>query len=247
VLKAEFILRVILVSARLVGQGSLLLFLVFLYWGSLHLVQLNLAPAQVIAWDGLLSIIFFVQHSGMVRTTFRDRIYDIIPPLYHGALYTFVSSLVLALVIVLWQELPAPIYELQGLALLLVRGFFFMTIAGCFWAMYSLRAFDTFGLEPIKGALSGKRIQPPKFVVRGPYRWVRHPLYLLMILMIWSCPKLTCDRLFFNVLWTVWIWVGIVLEEGDLVATFGEKYQDYKKQVPMLIPWKGSSYSNRLL
>ncbi len=57
--------------------------------------------------------------------------------------------------------------------------------------------------------------------------------------MLWSCPDLPADRLLFNVLWTVWICVGAVLEEADLVADFGEKYIDYQSKVPMWIPWGG--------
>jgi protein-S-isoprenylcysteine O-methyltransferase Ste14 len=74
------------------------------------------------------------------------------------------------------------------------------------------------------------------FVVRGPYRWVRHPLYLFMILMIWSCPDLTSDRLLFNGLWTVWIAIGSIFEERDLVSEFGNAYREYQRKVPMLIP-----------
>ena len=75
-------------------------------------------------------------------------------------------------------------------------------------------------------------------VVRGPYRWVRHPLYSATLLMIWSYPVLTADRLLFNVLFTIWILVGTMLEERDLVADYGEDYQNYQRRVPMLIPYR---------
>jgi methanethiol S-methyltransferase len=207
----------------------------------MNLVQMGLTQGMVLAWNCLLSVIFFIQHSGMVRRRFRDRLANVIPPLYQGALYTIVSGVVLTALIVLWQESSTSLYELHGPPRWLVCGLFFLTIAGCFWTMFSLRAFDTFGLDPIKAELSGKRIRPQQFVVRGPYRWVRHPLYLLVILMIWSGPHLTADRLLFNVLWTAWICVGAGLEEVDLVSDLGEQYRDYQRKVPMLIPWKGRS------
>jgi protein-S-isoprenylcysteine O-methyltransferase Ste14 len=65
---------------------------------------------------------------------------------------------------------------------------------------------------------------------------VRHPLYFFVLLMIWSYPTLTADRALFNVLWTVWIFTGSVLEERDLVAEFGDRYREYQRNVPMLIP-----------
>ena len=73
---------------------------------------------------------------------------------------------------------------------------------------------------------------------REPRGWVRHPLYLFLILMFWSYPDLTADRLLFNVLWTVWMIIGTVLEERDLVASFGDAYRDYQAEVPMLIPYR---------
>jgi hypothetical protein len=51
---------------------------------------------------------------------------------------------------------------------------------------------------------------PKLFSIRGPYRWVRHPLFFF-ILIIWSCPNLTTGRLLFNGLWTVWIVIGSIL------------------------------------
>jgi len=77
---------------------------------------------------------------------------------------------------------------------------------------------------------------PMPITVAGPYRWVRHPLYLFMILMIWSCPDLTADRLLFNLLWTVWVAIGSYFEERDLIIEFGDVYREYQKRVPMLIP-----------
>jgi len=74
--------------------------------------------------------------------------------------------------------------------------------------------------------------------VKGAYRWMRHPLYFFMLLMIWSYPELTIDRLLFNVLWTVWIIIGTMMEERDLVSYFGDQYSIYQKKVPMIITYK---------
>jgi protein-S-isoprenylcysteine O-methyltransferase Ste14 len=67
---------------------------------------------------------------------------------------------------------------------------------------------------------------------------VRHPLYFFTLVLIWSSPDITLDRLLFNVLFTGWIVMGTRLEERDLVAEFGEHYRAYQRYVPMLIPYK---------
>jgi protein-S-isoprenylcysteine O-methyltransferase Ste14 len=55
--------------------------------------------------------------------------------------------------------------------------------------------------------------------------------------LIMACPDLTVDRLLFNVFFTVWMVIGAILEERDLVVTFGEAYRKYQRKVPMLIPY----------
>jgi len=199
-----------------------------------------------LAWDSLLAVVFFVQHSGMIRRGLRARLSPVIPAHYHGALFTIVSGIVLTTLVVFWQPSGSSVYELKGPVRLLMRGFFFMAVAGLGWGVYALRQFDPFGGGALRAYLSGKPLRPQQFVARGPYLWVRHPFYFFVLVMIWSCPDLTGDRLLFNILWTLWICVGAVLEEADLVAQFGEAYRAYRRRVPMLIPWPKISGSQWL-
>jgi protein-S-isoprenylcysteine O-methyltransferase Ste14 len=83
---------------------------------------------------------------------------------------------------------------------------------------------------------SEKPMAATVFAVRGPYRWVRHPLYLFSLVIIWSGPVFTMDRLLHNGLWTLWIVIGAIMEERDLVGCFGEAYRTYQETVPMLLP-----------
>jgi protein-S-isoprenylcysteine O-methyltransferase Ste14 len=73
---------------------------------------------------------------------------------------------------------------------------------------------------------------------KGPYRFVRHPIYFFILLMLWSYPDITLDRLLFNILFSNWMVLATFWEEKDLKDAFGEAYRDYQKRVPMLIPWK---------
>ena len=230
--------KVILVLASLSGGASLFLCGAFLLIGPLHLVALGWSEPTALAWDAALSLAFFVQHSVMLRSGFRARLARIIPPHTHGALYAVVSGLVLTAAVVLWQESSTLIYGLQGPPRWLLRGLVPLSMAGFAWAAHTLSSFDPLGLAALRAHGQGKKLPPPEFTVRGPYRWVRHPLYSLSIGLIWSNPDVTADRLLFNVLWTAWIYVGTFLEEADLVAEFGEAYRDYQRRVPRLIPWQ---------
>lgn len=81
-----------------------------------------------------------------------------------------------------------------------------------------------------------------KLVVNGLYRYVRHPLYLFGLLILWLLPLMTWNILAFNLGATVYILIGIQFEERKLLKEFGQAYADYQRNVPMLIPWTNSHH-----
>jgi protein-S-isoprenylcysteine O-methyltransferase Ste14 len=236
--KEQVIAKATMLTAVYLGRASMLLFVVFMYVGSLGLVELGFSDAAVLAWDGLLSILFFAQHSVMIRRGVRAKFSRIVLPHYLNAAFSIVSSVLLMAAVVLWQSSATILIELEGFTNWAARGVFFLAMAGTAWGMFAFKSLDPFGDKAIRDHIKGKKPQEQPFQVKGPYVWVRHPLYLFQFLMIWACPDLTADRLLFNVLWSAWIYLGTVLEERDLVADFGGEYRAYQKQVPMLVPWK---------
>jgi len=87
----------------------------------------------------------------------------------------------------------------------------------------------------------------------GPYALCRHPLYLLMVLAQVSIP-LFMVSLWGFVTWVLFLpgWVLFIkIEEKELIEYWGEKYINYMKKTPMLIPFprifKSSSSSRSCL
>ena len=223
-------------SAVLVGGGSLLLFALFLFTGFPRLVDLGFEPAAALAWDAGLSLLFFLQHSGMVRRPVRARLERAVGEPLVGVVYTLASGVALLACLLLWQPVGESLVAPGPAAVWAGRLLFLAAIGGFVWAVRALGSFDTFGLEPLIDGLRHGPEGPRPLAVRGPYRWVRHPLYLFALVLFWSYPAITPDRLLFNLLWTGWVVVGTVLEERDLLARFGEAYEAYQRDVPMLLP-----------
>ena len=232
----RFWASVVLVLAVATGGASLLLFGVFLVGRAPGFVRLGLADPAALGWDAGLSFLFFVQHSGMIRRTFRIRLESIAPSSFAPAVYSIASGLALGAVVLLWQTTAAPLVALPGPWRLLPRVTAGLALVVFAWAIRSLRVFDPFGRRELLAHLRGRLLPRLPLAVRGPYRWVRHPLYSCMLVLIWSIPEITPDRLLFGVLWTAWIVLGAKWEERDLIAEFGDSYRRYQRTVPMLIP-----------
>jgi protein-S-isoprenylcysteine O-methyltransferase Ste14 len=233
--------HLILLLSTLLGGLSLIGFGLFLAAGPFEILSLGLSPRAALAWDAALCIFFFVQHSSMIRRPFWERLAGAVPVHYQAALYSIAAGVALVLLLGLWQRSNIVLVAVQGPARWVLRGIFLATGPVFLWALRGLGSFDTFGVQPIRAHLRGTPPRGLPLRVRGPYRWVRHPLYALLLVMLWTCPDVTADRLLFAMLFTGWIVLGTVLEERDLVRAFGDPYREYQERVPMLVPWRWPS------
>lgn len=218
------------------GGASLIAFGMFLYAGPVGLVDFDFGIHGDLAIDTGLSTLFFFQHSWMVRRPVRRRLARRVKEHYLDAAYAIASGIVLLAVVMLWQESGPILWQATNGFWWAARLIFVLAIGIGIWAGLSLKGFDSFGLRSIRHRFREKSAPPSTLVVQGAYRWVRHPMYLVVLLMAWSYPVLSIDRLLFNTLWTIWIVVGTVLEERDLAADFGDDYREYQRNVPMLLP-----------
>lgn len=230
--------KIIAYSGLFLGGGSLFLFMIFLYVGSFSFLELGLKNTRLLLVDAGLCLVFFIQHSMMIRKLFRSHVFQTIPPLFYGAVYAIASGVALLVMLLFWQESPFMVISTTGAFWWFFRFIFLVAIAGFLWATRSLGDFDPFGVKNIFYHTNNKQPKTLGLTIRGPYKYVRHPFYFFSMLMIWSCPNVSMDRLMFNLLWTGWIIIGTLLEERDLVREFGEEYRNYKATVPTLIPYK---------
>ena len=235
--------RLVLTLSAVIGMTSLIAFTGFLFAGPWKIWVLFGDTGAALVFDLCLSFAFFAQHSGMIRNTFKAWFARFAPQHYHGAFFSIASGICLYGVIIFWQASEQTLLSANDPVRLVLRALFLAALGGIIWSNLALRSFDSFGLRAISYHLHGKPAPVACFTERGPYRWVRHPQYFCVLVMIWCYPDLTADRLLFNILWSMWITVGTLLEEGDLMVTLGHQYRDYQARVPMLIPCTGKKRS----
>lgn len=223
--------------SAIMGGGSMVLFLIFLFTGLPSIIDFGIDGYGALYINTILSLLFFLQHSLMVRKGFRQWVTRYLPQDHFAALYSTFSGLFLLILMLFWQKSTSVHIELTGTIYWIMRSLFLFAIISLYFTVRTLK-FDLLGIRDIITYMKGKTSRGSIFTVRGAYQRVRHPLYFLCLLLIWSQVSVTTDRLLFNGLFTVWIIIGTILEERDLVASFGDDYRYYQQTVPMLIPYK---------
>jgi protein-S-isoprenylcysteine O-methyltransferase Ste14 len=240
------------IVAFLYGVASYLVFFVtFLY--AIGFVEDMVVPktidsgaagpmARALIVNLVLMSIFAVQHSVMARPQFKRWWTNFVPPSVERTTYVLFASLALALLIWQWQPMPAVIWQIADAdiamavtALSLVGWLIVLT------STFLINHFELFGLHQVTNNLSGRPMPALRFRTPLFYSFVRHPIYLGFIIAFWAAPTMTAGHLLFAAVVTAYIFVGIWLEERDLVDLFGDQYRQYKKRVAMLVPWRKSA------
>lgn len=196
--------------------------------------QGNLLQALLIN-SGLLGL-FALQHSIMARPAFKRVFTRFIPSAIERSTYVLVSSILLAAIVYFWQPMGGVIWQLTDpTAIAVVYGLFAIGWAILFLASFQQNHFDLFGLRQVWLYFRGKPYTHLPFKTPWLYRYMRHPLYVGMMIGLWAAPTMTVAHLVFAVLSTGYIFVGARLEERDLEKVLPE-YKQYRKQVPMFMP-----------
>lgn len=175
----------------------------------------------------LLFAAFGVHHSLFAREGVKHLLARWVPPALERSLFVWAASGLFALICLAWQPMPGgELYRLGGWTGWLGRA---AQLLGLALTVRTAALLDVLELAGIRMAQGETRPSPMKVV--GPYRWVRHPLYLGWLLFVFGVPLMTADRLTFAVTSAVYLAIGIPFEERSLVASLGEPYRDYLRAV----------------
>jgi protein-S-isoprenylcysteine O-methyltransferase Ste14 len=193
--------------------------------------------AAAVAIDlGLLGL-FALQHSVMARQGFKRRLTRVVPEPAERSTYVLASSVALLLLFWQWRPIGGVVWSLESpVAQAVAYGVFAAGWATILVCTFLINHFDLFGLRQSWLALLDRPYTPLRFVTPGPYRVVRHPLYVGWFLAFWATPTMTATHLLFAIMTSAYILIAIQLEERDLVAAHGESYAAYRRRVPMLVP-----------
>jgi protein-S-isoprenylcysteine O-methyltransferase Ste14 len=197
---------------------------------------------QALIVNVLLMSVFAVQHSVMARKPFKEWWTQFVPRSVERTTYVLLASLALVLLFWQWQPIPTVVWQIDNPTIAMaVMGLSLVGWLIVLTGTFLINHFELFGLHQVANNLAGRPMPTPRFRTPLYYHVVRHPIYLGFIIAFWAAPTMTQGHLLFAAVTTAYIFVGIWLEERDLVDLFCDQYRAYKARVSMLVPWRKSA------
>jgi protein-S-isoprenylcysteine O-methyltransferase Ste14 len=194
-------------------------------------------PWLAVLFDLALLVAFGLQHSLMARASFKERWVRVIHPSMERSTYTLATGLVLLPVLFAWQPLPAVIWSVTSapargaLTSIAVLGWAYLFIAS-----FAINHFELFGLQQVWRAFHGSVPAPVPFRERWMYRFDRHPIMTGILIGVWVTPHMTVGHLLFAAASSMYVIIGVHLEERSLRRQLGHVYETYRQRVGTIVP-----------
>ncbi len=194
-------------------------------WSASRAAQAGLSgfnPAAL-AVDALLFTVFATHHSVFAREPIKTWLAQIVPQRLLRSVYVWIASLLLIAVCTLWRPIGGVLYEVTGWQAALHAA---VQLGGLAIIADAVRKIDALELAGIREHAEAQPLQ-----IGGPYRLVRHPIYLGWLLATFGAAAMTADRLAFASISALYLIIAMPIEEQALRREFGESYARYMGRV----------------
>jgi protein-S-isoprenylcysteine O-methyltransferase Ste14 len=194
--------------------------------------QMQRPLALTLSWDACLALQFAVPHSLLLLPHVKKRLTRFVDPAFYGLMFCIVTCLSLLLLVHFWGGSSMVVWSCKGWARRLILGCFAASWIALYYSISLTGLGYQTGYTPWTYWLRSEPVPRRAFVPRGAYRWLRHPVYLSFLGLIWFTPTMTVDHAVLTGIWTGYILVGSYLKDRRLAHYLGEQYESYAAAVP---------------
>ena len=206
------------------------------YFAYFYLVRLgrsaDVAPlglTEAVLFDMALFGVFALHHSVMARAGIKQRLTKLLPPNLERATYVWVASILFFVTCLSWRGVPGHLYLADGPLRFLGYAIQLLGLGLTVASTTVLDVRELAGIRQAQGSMERRGTDGLRVI--GPYRWIRHPLYLGWMLIVFGAPSMTASRLEFACISTVYLLVAIPWEERSMRDAYGHEYLAYRDQV----------------
>lgn len=175
-----------------------------------------------LVFDGALLALFALHHSLFARLPVRAFVAARVTPWLERSAYVWVASALFFVLVAAWQPIEGRVWSVSG------PGAWGLRALQGTGVVLTLVSAGRLGLVRLSGLGAPADVE---FTLRGPYGWVRHPIYSGWLLMVLASPSMNMSQGLFATLSVAYLCAAIPLEERTLVAQAGEAYRAYQRQV----------------
>jgi protein-S-isoprenylcysteine O-methyltransferase Ste14 len=178
--------------------------------------------------DLFLISLFGLQHSMMARPWFKQRVLGRLPPAFERCTFVHAANLTLLALIIFWQPIPIEIWNVgspwrEAIWVAFGAGWIILLVGGI-----SFGILDLLGIEQMRAWANGVAPVKPRLKTGLLYRWLRHPMYVGVLLAMWATPQMTVGHMLLATGKTLYVLIAMRYEERDLRDRFGSRYNRWR-------------------
>jgi methanethiol S-methyltransferase len=180
--------------------------------------------------DALMAIGFALPHSILLAPFSQRWMRQHVPSGMLGSIHCCVTCMTLLTMFHFWGASDILIWRATGwLETAILFGFYGSWLA-LFYSLYCTGLGYQTGLT--QWWYWFRQTKPPQrpFLTTGAFRWMRHPVYMSFLGLIWFTPTMSLDHAILTFVWTIYIYAGSYFKDKRLTFYIGQPYLEYGRR-----------------